>query len=54
MPMTPDEHELMNQLCIKIQTEQDPGKFAELVEQLNTLLNNIYLTRIKTDQSESN
>ena len=36
--MTPDERERMAILCERIAKEQDPKKFAELVEQLNALL----------------
>lgn len=36
--MTPDERERMAILCERIAKEQDRHKFAELVEQLNNLL----------------
>jgi len=36
--MTPEEVELMKQLCTRIQTEKDPKIFDELVIQLNDLI----------------
>ena len=36
--MTPEERELMNQLCQRIQTEKNTRRFTALVEQLNELL----------------
>jgi len=36
--MTPEERERMNQLCERIQNEQNPQRFTKLVEQLNKLL----------------
>ena len=36
--MTSEEREKMNDLVQKIQEEQDPNTFIELVEQLNNLL----------------
>lgn len=36
--MTPEERERLNELCRKVQQEQDPGKFDESVRELNELL----------------
>ena len=36
--MTSEERELMNSICQKIQTERDPKRFAELVQELEGLL----------------
>ena len=36
--MTAEERAEMNRLCERIQTEQDPHLFMELVDQLNRLL----------------
>jgi len=36
--MAPEERERMNALIQRIQEEQDPKTFAQLVEQLNELL----------------
>jgi hypothetical protein len=36
--MTPNERERLQVLCEQIATEQDPQEFAELVQQLNALL----------------
>ena len=36
--MTPEEREKMNALCRRIQSEQDPKQFVELVEELDKLL----------------
>jgi hypothetical protein len=36
--MTPEERAEMNRLCERIQTEQDPHIFMDLVDQLNQLL----------------
>jgi hypothetical protein len=46
MPL--DERERMNELCILIQTEQDPGKFDQLVKELNNLMEVKY-ERIHTE-----
>jgi hypothetical protein len=36
--MTPDERERMAILCERLAKEQDPCKYTEFVEQLNSLL----------------
>ena len=36
--MTLEDRERMNELCILIQTEQDPEKFDQLVKELNNLM----------------
>ena len=36
--MTPEERAEMNRLCERIQAEQDPQIFMDLVDQLNQLL----------------
>ncbi len=36
--MTPEERERMNRICLRIQTEQDPKVFDQLVRELNDLL----------------
>jgi hypothetical protein len=36
--MTPEEREEMNELCERMQTEKDPAVFAQLVRELNHLL----------------
>lgn len=36
--MTPEEQERFNDLCRKVQVEQDPKKFDEYVRELNLLL----------------
>ena len=36
--MTPEEHERMNELCNRLQVEQDNHTFTELVAELNNLL----------------
>jgi len=36
--MTPQERQKMNQLCILIQTEQNPEEFDRLVRELNDLI----------------
>ncbi len=46
--MTSEEREKVNLLIQRIQTEQDPKKFTELVDQLNELLDQ-KRQRIKSD-----
>jgi len=36
--MTSEEREKMNRLCKLVQEEKDPGRFAELIQELNELL----------------
>lgn len=36
--MTPEERERMNWLCIRIQEENNPATFDQLVRELNDLL----------------
>jgi hypothetical protein len=36
--MTPDERESLHSLCARIAEEKDPTRFLQLVEELNTLL----------------
>jgi hypothetical protein len=36
--MTPEECEQMNQLCVLLQSENDPEKFSALLQELNNLL----------------
>ena len=36
--MTPEEQKRMNDLVLRIQTEQDHKRFGELVDELNALL----------------
>jgi hypothetical protein len=36
--MSPEERERMNDICTKLQVEQDRGKFTQLMTELNNLL----------------
>ena len=38
--MTTEERARMNELCRRIQVEENPHAFLELIEELDTLLNN--------------
>lgn len=36
--MTAEERARINELCSKVQTEQDPNKFSQYIRELNALL----------------